>query len=231
MTRIGFVFVLFLAGLGTGFLGAQTLAEDIVKGTEIQGIEFKNYVGPHKVIESRLAIQGIGVNLGRLMKVPGATEADYGGKYRIVRVHEASDKLSADILILGPDAGVDHIRNLNWIVSAYLQQVFSYSVTDADLLANFITRYNAYYRGKMDYVAANFIPAVSKNVTADTVGLALSYADWPGKTRILIPLRDSLSKGLSGSVNTEEISNKDVVTQMAAAEPNAVLRIAKNWLI
>lgn len=213
--RIATLALLLAGGVGA-LASAQTVAEDIVKGKEIQGIEFKNYVGPHKVIETRLAIQGIGADLGRQMAASGAVEADYGGKYHVVRVHDpASDKLSADILVLGAGAGVDHIRNLNWIVSSYLQQVFGYAAADADLLADFITRYNAYYRGKMDYVASAFIPAVSEHVSADKVGLALSYADWPGKTQMLIPLRDSLSKGLGGSVNTEEISNKDVVTQMA----------------
>jgi len=215
------ILILLVLGTGLASAAAQTVAEDVLKGSEIQGIEFRNYVGPHKVIETRLAIQGIGVDLGRQMKAPGATEADYGGKYRILRLHDpASDKLSADLLILGPAAGVDHIRNLNWIVSAYLQQVFAYSPTDADLLAAFVTRYNAFYRGKMDYFASAFIPAVAQNLTAETAGLALSYADWPGKTRIVLPLRDSLSKGLGGSLNTEEISNKDITTQMAATEPD-----------
>ena len=211
----------------TGMVGAQNVAEDIVKGKEIQGIEFRNYIGPHKVIETRLAIQGIGADLGRQMLVTGVLTADYGRKYRIQRLHDAtSDQLSADLLILESGAGVDHIRNLNWIVSAYLQQAFGYTVTDADLLASFITRYNAFYRGKMDYVAANFIPEVAANVTADTVGLALNYAEWPGKTKMLIPLRDSLSKGLGGSINTEEISNKEIVTQMVQ-EPGAGLEDRK----
>ena len=228
MTRIGFALFLVFAGwTGTAMVSGQTVAEDILKGSQIQGIEFRNYVGPHKVIETRAAIQGIGADLGRQMKVPGATEADYGQKYHVLRVHDpASDKLSADIIVLEAGAGVDHIRNLNWIVSAYLQQVFGYSVSDADLLADFVTRYNAFYRGKMDYVAATFIPAVGANVSADKVGLALSYSDWPGKTQMLLPLRDSLSKGLGGSVNTEEISNKDITTQMAQ-EPGAGLEDRK----
>jgi hypothetical protein len=210
------VLLLTLILAGPSLLGAQTVAEDILKGKEIQGIEFKNYVGPHKVIETRLAIQGIGADLGRQMKVPGALKADYGGKYQILRIHDlTSDKLSADVLVLGPDAGVDHIRNLNWIVSAYLQQAFGYSVVDADLLANFVTRYNAYYRGKLDYVKSVYIPAVGEAVTAENLGLSTTWSDWAGKTRMLIPLRDSLSKGLAGSLNTEEVSNKDIVTQMA----------------
>jgi len=195
---------------------AQTVAEDVLRGAEVQGITFRNYEGPHQVIESRLAIQGIGADLGRQMQGLGAQRADYAGKYSVVRLHDpASDKLSADLFILGPDAGVDHIRNLNWIVSAYLQQAFGYSVTDADLLASFVTRYNAWYRGKVDYVARAFIPAVGAAVTAENLGLALTWSEWPGKTKMVIPLRDSLSKGLGGSINTEEISNKDIVTQMA----------------
>lgn len=209
------ILLVLLFGAATAGLQAQTVAEDVVKGQEIQGIEFRNYVGPHRVIESRAAIQGIGTDLGRQIREAGASEADYGRKYHILRIHDPSASLlSADLLILEAGAGVDHIRNLNWIVSAYLQAAFSYSLTDADLLAGFVTRYNAFYRGKMDYFRAQYIPAVGANLTAENAGLALSYADWPGKTRIVIPLRDSLSKGLGGSLNTEEISNRDVVTEL-----------------
>lgn len=214
---------LALAGLlmlVTGALCAQTVAEDVLKQKELEGIVFKSYVGPHAVIETRASIQGIGADLGRQIKTSGG-EADYAKKYHVLRVHDAgSDKLSADLFILAPNAGVDDIRNLNWIVSAYLQQAFGYTPADGDLLADFVTRYNAYYRGKMDYIASAFIPQVSANVSAENAGIALDYTEWPGKTRLLIPLRDSLSKGLSGSVNTEEISNKDVVTKMAG-EPGA----------
>lgn len=205
-----------LGGLIAFGAQAQTVAEDVLKSQDLQGIEFKNYVGPHKVIETRQAIQGIGADLGRQMSASGAAEADYGGKYHILRLHDATSALlSADLLILGPNATVDHIRNLNWILSTYLQQAFGYSVADADLLANFVTRYNAFYRGQLDYLKSHYIPAVGANVTAENAGLSTNYAEWPGKTRIFIPLRDSLSKGLGGSLNTEEISNKDIVTQMA----------------
>ena len=219
-TRLYFWAVLSLM-TGIGTLGAQTVAEEIIKGQEVQGIDFLNYIGPHRVIESRSAIQGIGADLGRQMKVAGATEADYGGKYQVLRIHDpSSDLLSADLFILKAGAGVDHIRNLNWIVSAYLQQAFGYSINDADLLSSFVTRYNAFYRGQLDYLRSHYIPAVAGNVTAENAGLALSYTEWPGKTRIFIPLRDSLSKGPGGSLNTEEVSNKEIITKMAQ-EPGA----------
>lgn len=213
MRNLRFWSVLAVLVLGVP-LGAQNLAEDVLRGTPFAGIEFRNYEGPHRVIEPRAAIQGIGADLGRQMAVNGV--ADYAGKYRVQRIHDpASDRLSADLFVLEVGAGVDHIRNLNWIVASYLQAAFGYSAEDADLLANFVTRYNGYYRGKMDYVGQAFIPAVGAAVTAETLGLSLLWSDWPGKTRMLIPLRDSLSKGLGGSINTEEISNKEVVTQMA----------------
>lgn len=219
--------VLWVLGAGLCSAFAQTVAEDVLRDKTIQGIEFRNYEGPHRVIETRLAIQGIGADLGRQMQAEGATEADYGRKYRVVRLHDpSSDRLSADLFILEADAGVDHIRNLNWIVSAYLQQAFGYSATDADLLASFVTRYNAWYRGKTDYIAATYIPAVSAQVTAENAGLSLVWSEWPGKTKMLIPLRDSLSKGLGGSLNTEEVSNKDIVTQMAS-EPGRGLEERK----
>ncbi len=196
-------------------LFAQNLAEDVLKGKEIQGIEFKSYVGPHRVIESRAAIQGIGSALGTQLK-GGSTKADYGSKYTLQRVVDLnSPLLSADLLVLSSTAGVDHIRNLGWIISAYLQEAFGYNLADADLLADFVCRYNAFYRGKTEYFPQAYSPVVASSlVPPEHTGLSIDYRDWPGKTRMLIPLRSSLSKGVAGGVNTEEISNKDIVKDM-----------------
>ena len=209
---VAFALVVF-----TSLLLGQNLAEDVLKGKEIQGIEFKSYVGPHQVIESRAAIQGIGSALGTQLKT-GSTKADYGSKYSIQRVVDLSSPLlSADLLVLSSTAGVDHIRNLGWIISAYLQEAFAYNQADADLLADFVCRYNAFYRGKTDYFPQAYGPSVvSCLVPPEITGLSLDYRDWPGKTRMLIPLRSSLSKGVAGGVNTEEISNKDIVKDMGS---------------
>lgn len=205
--------ILMMATCGAVF--GQSLAEDVVRAQDIGSVQFLNYEGPHRIIDSRQTIQGIGSELARQMVGSNAT-ADYAGKYRVQRVHRRDNTgLGADLFFLESSAGVDHIRNLNWIVSAYLQGTFGYSADDADLLASFITRYNAWYRGNLDYVRATYIPEVAGFVTSDNVGLSVRWDEWAGKSVILIPLRDSLSKGISGSVQTEELSNPDVVQQMA----------------
>lgn len=213
------ILILGVLLLSAAAVSAQNLAEDIVK-SGLKDVNFVNYVGPHKVIESRESIQGIGREIGRQMKA-NPTEAG-SAKYKVVRVYDPkAGKLGADVFILGADASVDHIRNLNWIVAGYLQEAFGYSFDDALLLADFVTRYNAVYRGNLDYFAKNYIPGLGSQLTAESAGLALNYAEWPGKTRIVIPLRDTLTKGPGGLINAEEISNKAVTDKMKD-EPGAL---------
>ncbi|NNM68283.1 MAG: hypothetical protein HKM06_09780 [Spirochaetales bacterium] len=212
MLRTGFLALLGL-GLVLG-LGAQNVAEDVLKSADLAGVKFIDYVGPVAVIESRAAIIGIGQDLGSRRKAD-PTGALRGTKYSALRlVDPASTKLGADVLILGEQAGVDTIRNLNWIVAGYLEKAFGYSFDNALLLADFVTRYNAVYRGKLDYFQQNYVPGLAAVLTPQNAGLALSYKDWPGKTRIVIPLRNTLSKGPAGLVNAEEVSNPAVTSSM-----------------
>jgi hypothetical protein len=212
MLRTGFLALLGL-GLVLG-LGAQNVAEDVLKSADLSGVKFIDYVGPVAVVESRVAIIGIGQDLG-LRRKADLLGALNGEKYSALRVQDpASSKLGADVLILGEKAGVDTIRNLNWIVAGYLEKAFGYSFDNALLLADFVTRYNAVYRGKVEYFQKNYVPALANLLTPEDAGLALSYKDWPGKTRLVIPLRSTLSKGPAGLVNAEEVSNPAVTSAM-----------------
>ena len=73
----------------------------------------------------------------------------------------------ADILFIGKDATVDHIKNLRRIISAYLSSAYGYSEKDADTLAVFITVYNAVYRGQYDVYNSKYKAVVVKNLSQD----------------------------------------------------------------
>ena len=87
-------------------------------------IEFINYTGPHKKIDSLEAIKGIGSNLAQ--NIPqNLTEFQKNGslnRYSVIHAVDSAqkDKLDADIILIGKDATVDHIINVRRIISAYL---------------------------------------------------------------------------------------------------------------
>lgn len=178
-------------------------------------IEFINYNGPHKIIESASSIRGIGTSLGvTISENPLESKSSGSGeKYYVIHaVDETNNKLDADIIFIGSDAQVDHIDNLRRIISGYLVSAYNYSSEDADTLAVFITVYNAVYRGDLKSFENKYKQIVLDNLS-ENCGLSVNYKDWPGKSEIVIPLFDIKNIGLS-TVDTTVISDSKVVTSM-----------------
>ena len=195
-------------------------------------VVFLNYEGPYTRIDTREQIRQIGVVLGvQIFNAEGGpgsvpilisaeqrrTESytiEAGARNRYFVIHCVSEpdgsKIDADIFILGADAGVDHIRNLRTIIQGYLQAAYSYSEADASLLAEYITVYNAVYRGNWEYFSSRYKTQVMDNLVRDRAGLSIRYDEWPGRTMILIPLGYG---GLS-SVDTSVISDSRVIEEM-----------------
>jgi len=182
-------------------------------------VTFYNYEGPQARIETREQIRQIGVGLGQTVRAR-QPRAGTAGRYFVIHSVSApdGDKLDADIFGLGPNVGVDHIRNLRTIIQGYLQEAYGYSTSDAALLAEYITIYNAVYRGNWDYFSGRFKKPVMENLTRDAAGLAVRYQEWPGKTLMLIPLN---SGGLS-SIDTSAISDRNVLERMRTEDDKGV---------
>ncbi len=195
-------------------LSALEVNEPELKATGSETIEFINYSGPHKVIDSLEAIKRIGSDMGKTIVPDKPSTTGNKNKYYVVHAVDPSEtsKLDADILFIGPDATVDHIVNLRRIISAYLSSAYGYTEKDADTLAVFVTVYNAVYRGKYDVYESKYKTAVMKNLSASNCGLSTTYKEWPGKSEIVIPLYD-VSGGLS-TVDTSVISDSKVVNSM-----------------
>lgn len=193
-----------------------------VSKTELQNIsnvtiEFINYTGPHKVIDSVSAIKGIGSDLAKNV-VGKATEFVKDGntdKYYVIHAVDQNqkDKLDADIILIGKNATVDHITNLRRIISAYLTTAYNYSTEDADTLAVFITVYNAVYRGDIESFKNKYKDIVTSNLSDKNCGLSVNYKDWAGASEIVIPLFDVNNVGIS-TVDTSVISDSKVVSSM-----------------
>lgn len=199
-------------------LGVSALEVDRaeLEKTNDTTIEFINYTGPHKVIDSVSAIKSIGRNLGvEIAKdVTKGTQTRKSNKYYVIHAVDSNKngKLDADILFIGEDATVDHIVNLRRIIAAYLTSAYNYSEKDADTLSVFITVYNAVYRSKLEVYKGKYKEIVTDNLTSENCGLSVSYKDWPGKSQIVIPLYD-VNGGLS-TVDTSVISDSKVVSSM-----------------
>jgi hypothetical protein len=182
-------------------------------------ITFYNYEGPQARVETREQIRQIGAGLGQSVR---ARQSRAGVTSRYFVIHSISpkdgDKLDADIFGLGANASVDHIRNLRTIIQGYLQEAYGYSARDAALLAEYVTIYNAVYRGNWTYFSGRFKKPVMDNLNRDAAGLAVRYTEWPGKTLMLIPLNGS---GLS-SINTSAISDKNVVEKMRTEDDKGI---------
>ncbi|MDR0455922.1 MAG: hypothetical protein LBH20_04460 [Treponema sp.] len=200
---------------GIIFAGAAGIVFSQINQGELQNnlapVSFTNYEGPHARIETREQIRQIGVGLGQAIK-GGAARAGTTPRYFVI--HSVSDpdgdKLDADIFGLGVNTGVDHIRNLRTIIQGYLQEAYGYSAQDAAVLAEYVTIYNAVYRGNWDYFAARYKTPVIGHLNPQQAGLATNYSEWPGKTLMLIPL------GMGGisSIDTSSISDDRVVEEM-----------------
>ncbi|HOE08164.1 MAG TPA: P83/100 family protein [Treponemataceae bacterium] len=188
-------------------------------------IVFINYTGPHAVINTADQIKSIGSSLSPAVTqnnlgIPGS----FGNRelYYVIHAVDPSvkEKLDADILILGPKAGVDHIRNLRRILSSYLSAAYGYTEKDAETLSVFITVYNAVYRSKMDVFTSKYKTVVMQYLESSKAGLSVNYEEWPGKTQIVIPLSD-LEGGL-GTIDTSIISDKQVVSSMQETETKEI---------
>ena len=202
-------------------------------------VTFINYEGPHAVVDTREQIRQIGVTIGQqIYEREGALAPtlnamtleqrraytyryEIGAPSRYYIIHSVSgpegEKLDADIMGLGVDTGVDHIRNLRVIIQGYLQSAYNYSPSDALLLAQFITVYNAVYRGNWDYFTGRFKTPVIGNLVRERAGLSIRYDEWPGRTMMLIPLGQGIA-----AIDTGVISDSRVIEEMRREDDQGI---------
>ena len=233
--RVVFAIIVFMVINASGY--TQVNQEEL---ENLPPVVFLNYEGPHARLDTREQIRQIGVGLGRQISssegfiLPGLNDMfvertrqnsyriETGASNRYFIIHcisgQEDGKIDADIFGLGVDAGVDHIRNLRVIIQGYLQTTYNYNERDASLLAQYITVYNAVYRGSWDYFSNRYTPLVMENLVRDRAGLSIRYDEWPGRTLILIPLGHG---GLS-SIDTSTISDRRVVEELRKEDDQGV---------
>jgi hypothetical protein len=215
-----FVYVVLFAGILAGNGGRLYAQVDRTELEQNQApITFINYEGPHARIETRGQIRNIGYGPGLAVKSGTARPGSLNRYFVIHSVSPAEGtKLDADIFGLGVDSGVDHIRNLRLIIQGYLEGAYGYSERDAALLAEYITIYNAVYRGNWDYFSGRYKNPVVQNLTREKAGISIRFDEWPGQTLMLIPLGPG---GLS-PVDTSSLADERVVEEMRKEEDRGI---------
>lgn len=208
--------ILFLSV--TAFAGLFALSVDVNELKKGKKIEFINYSGPGRN-DSSAAVRGIGYSLAE--KSSSGQDAGFMGKYSIKRIvsDKEPEKFSAEIFSIHKDAQVDHVNNIRKILAAYFEKRYSYTKDESYALAVFCTYYNALYRGNTEYFKTVYKSDVMKNINTANAGLDIKYSEWPGKTKILIPLTET-GKGDAGVINPDEISGENVRKEVKKDDKN-----------
>jgi hypothetical protein len=189
---------------------------------QADSVNFINYEGPYARIETRNQIRSIGYGPGQVIQ-GGAGRA--GGLARYFVIHSITPpeggRLDADIFGLGIDVGVDHIRNLRLIIQGYLEGAYNYSARDAALLAEYITIYNAVFRGNWNYFTTRYKTPVVGNLAPERAGLSIRFDEWPGRTLMLIPLAIGQA-GLLSAIDTSSLTSPEVIDEMRKDEDKGI---------
>jgi len=188
-------------------------------------MDFINYEGPYERIDTVEEILGIGRALGRSIDADADySEFTFNGRYRIIHAvdPQVRDGLDADIFVPLASAQVAHIDNLRRIVSGFLQEAYLYEDADANLLARWITVYNAVVRGQIEFFQDRYKAVVTDHLSTENAGLSRRYDEWPGMSRIVIPLAAGATPGELGAVEPGELGDERVVEELRSQEDRGV---------
>ncbi len=216
MKKISILIVFIIISVN---LFAQTVVKEELFKVKKDSVEFFNYEGPHQKFETADEIRGIGAYLGNIT-FTAETSRNYNGRYSIIHLVETEGQglLNADILIIEKDAVVDHIDNVRRILSGYLEQAYSYSREDSDIIAEFATYYNAVYRGDFQYFLGSYNKIVTDNLNPDRTGISTRYLEWPGNTQLVIPLTATGEI----KIDTDIISSEEVIEDLRTKEDKGI---------
>ncbi|GHV54318.1 hypothetical protein AGMMS49579_14640 [Spirochaetia bacterium] len=219
-----FQFFYILGVLGVLALSPARLQAQVNQGEmeNLGPVTFINYEGPQSRIETRAQIRNIGYDLGLQVKA-GAAQSGESSRYFVI--HSVSDadgtKLDADVFGLGIDTGVDHIRNLRFIIQGYLEGAYDYSEQDAALLAEYVTVYNAVYRGDWNYFGSRYKTPVVQNLDEGRAGISIRFDEWPGRTLMVIPVGSGVPGSLS-ALDTTSLGSGQVVDELRKEDDRGV---------
>jgi hypothetical protein len=185
--------------------------EELFENTE-ESVEFVDFEGEPSKVETEQEIRGIGAALAAALSTADP-EAAYFDRYSVIHAVDSFDPngLDADIFFINEQAEVATIGALRLILSSYLSAEYELSESDANLLAELVSIYNAIRRGNLTFFEERYKQIVLDNLTAENVGLALVYSEWPGATEMVIPLSEP--GGVAG-INPFELGDPGVIEEL-----------------
>ncbi len=201
----------------------NALEVDVDEVVKSRPIKFQNYRGKYRTQDSKTTIKMIGRRLAAGVSRKGSNRrVSFRTKYSLIHAVSKNEpeKLSADVFSIDRKARVGHINAIRLILSGYLEKMYGYSAKNAGTLAVFLTYYNAVYRGDTKYFGTKYKKVVMKHLSRRNAGISTKYYDWPGKTRILLPLTEKPVRGKLDSIDPDIISGKKIRERMRKDDKN-----------
>ena len=193
--------------------GLRGIEVDVDEVRTSKKVIFQNYTGPYRVQDSDREIRDIGTGLASGVAGAGDNRPfRLAMKYSVIHAvsSEEPQKLSADIISIDRDARIGHINAINLVLAGYLQKMYAYSEKNSMTLALFVTYYNAVYRGNLEYFGKKYKRVVTAQVNRGNAGLSTRYYQWPGATKIIIPLTEEAKRGKLDSIDPFVLSDRNV---------------------
>lgn len=209
----------------TSFIHQEAVALEVaIDEIRTKPVIFINYKGTYRKSDSLQDIENIGKTLARDTSNTGIIR--FGMKYSLIQAISDSEpeKFSAIIFSIDKKARVGHIDIIRKILSAYLQEKYGYSKQHAKAIALFLTYYNAIYRGNIDYFSSKYKSIVIQYIAKHNAGISTKYYEWPGTTKMLIPLTEQPQKGKLDSIVIDVISDKKIIQEVRKDDKNLPAR-------
>lgn len=197
--------------------------------SSVPEMDFTDYMGEWMKRETIQEVRSIGTQLSM-----GTDEDNVWSrfflKYSVIHITSEDEPTlrGADIFSIDPNAKVNDIFNVRLILSAYLETEYGYDSATAWLLAKYITYYNAYYRGDLEHFSTYYKTVVLDELTAENAGLSTLYSDWPGKTKIVMPL--TTYEGDLPDIDTSQMTDEDMQDDVPFDERQEYIELQESEL-
>jgi len=202
---------------------AMSLEVDVDEIKKGKKVRFQNYRGKIRKFDSAYTIRFIGRRLGKkARKGRYNVPYRYHMKYSIVVAVSKKEpkKLSADIFSIDKYARVGNIKNVQRILEGYYMSRYGYNWREARTLAVFTTYYNAVYRGNLKYFNSVYKTVVTRKLKKWNAGISTKYWEWPGRSKIVIPLTKLDKRGKIRKIDPFIISDKKVRKEVRKDKKN-----------
>ena len=186
---------------------------------------------PWKFFSTGKQIRDMGRRLGAEIKYQeqvNHAESPYAGgspdfKYKAVRVYPGT-KAGADVIYVSKKARVNTIKNFRRIVSGYIERAYDIPMEKSDEIAVKVCYWNTNHYNDKQYFKDNFEVRVREVFANRTpiIGLARSFKNWPGKTRIVIPfvlIKEAVPDAVEPAPQPEATEQPAVTEPEPAEEP------------